>query len=395
MIRAVSINSVFILVLFLYAYSGMEKWLIFFVDPTLVFGLLTLTTLPFFFNKKIINAGNKLNIVIGLILSIHLFILISAFYTVSDSYYIIKIGKIFFNLIALLMPIIILSNEKSFEVLKKYCWYAFIFCLLLLLIELISNNLDRIRFSSGEITEINPLPDYMSISYFLGTMILMWSETRDKLKIFLLFIGFIFMLLLAAKGPILFLAICLFWQYRHKIKIFKLGNLFYILGAILIIQVFSIITNNSVFLNLAGRLLFFSDGLDADQSSLERVFLFGKAIEIIQSNFFFGVGIGGFAKAFSGVDARLSAHNIFLEIWSELGVFPILILIFLFIYSRIQYKKIIKMFPNTYSNSILSIVFYMFLGLLVSSYLEDLRLTYFWVGISVAYSSVMFKKLKA
>lgn len=394
MVQSKYVSSFFVIVLFIYAYSGILKWLPIGLDPTLVFGLLSLMAVPFVLDKKIIVFKNRLNILIVLLLLLHLFILLSVFYTVSTEYYIIKIGKIFFNLIAVLMPLAIIHDKYSISVLKKCCWGALIIGLLLLSYELASNNLMRIRFQVDLANDNNPLPDYMSISYFLGTMVLILSDTKVRWRQFLLFMAVMFMLLLAAKGPILFLVICLVLLYRDKIKIFRLQTLYYTVTVVLLVVGFSIATGSSVFTNIAGRLMFFSDGIEADQSSLERVVLMGKAYEMIIEHPITGVGIGGFSKAFSGDDGRLSPHNIFFEIWSEVGLIPILLFILMIIYGIVSYRKMIRVFPAVEGKSIVFVCLYMFFGLLVSSYLEDLRLTYFWIGVSIAYFSVMLKESK-
>lgn len=385
-------TSFFIILLFLYAYSGLIKWIPSGIDPTLVFGVLSLISIAFAFKRKIIVLKNELNVLIPMVLLLHLLILISALYTVSTEYYIIKLGKIFFNLIALLTPLVIITGKFGIVTLKKCCWAALIIGLLLLSYEFVNNNLQRIRFLLDADVSSSPLPDYMSISYFLGTMVLMLSDTKIRWKRSLLILAVMFMLLLAAKGPILFLIICMLFLYWKEIKFFRLRTLYFSLSSIIFIVGFSVATGSSLFSNIGGRLMFFSGGIEADQSSLERLILMGKAYEMIIENPFTGVGIGGFSMAMSGSDGRLSPHNIFFELWSEVGVLSVLLMIFIMIYSIIIYRKMIKKFPAKDGKSIVVICLYMFFGLLVGSYLEDLRLTYFWIGVSIAYFSVVIKE---
>ena len=150
----------------------------------------------------------------------------------------------------------------------------------------------------------------------------------------------------------------------------------------------------SILGNLSGRLLFFSEGIEADHSSLARLALFGKALEIIAVSPILGIGIGGFSKAIGLEDGRLSPYNIFLELWVEAGILPLIVLISLIVFLTVKYCKLLKVFPVDTGRSIISICLYMFLGLLVSSYLEDLRLTYFWLGVSISYFTLLFKEKK-
>ena len=78
--------------------------------------------------------------------------------------------------------------------------------------------------------------------------------------------------------------------------------------------------------------MFFSDGIEADKSSFARLELFEKAITLISESPILGVGIGGFAKAIGEDDGRLSPHNIFLELWVEVGIFPLIVLFSLIIF---------------------------------------------------------------
>jgi O-antigen ligase len=387
-------SYLFVSFLFLYAFSGILKWIIFFIDPTLLFAALCFVAIMLAFNTKVLVLENPLNNVIGLVLLLHLCILVSMSYTVSDRYYLIKTGKIFFNLVGLLAPLFILRSRNSFEIFKKCCWLALSFALLLLFFELFNNSLTRIRFQDDIPGETNPFPDYMSLSYFLGTMTLLLIDMKNNKKIILLLFAFMFMLLLAAKGPILFLFLSIIAMYWKQIKFFKLKTFFIGLSSVILFVGISFATGSSIFGNLIGRLMFFSEGIEADQSSLGRLVLFGKALELIAESPILGVGIGGFSKAIGGEDGRLSPHNIFLELWVEVGILPLIILFALIIFLTVKYRKLLKVFPDYMGKSIISICLYMFFGLLVSSYLEDLRLTYFWIGVSIAYFALLYREKK-
>jgi O-antigen ligase len=217
---------------------------------------------------------------------------------------------------------------------------------------------------------------------------------KNNKKIILLLFAFMFMLLLAAKGPILFLFLSIIAMYWKQIKFFKLKTFFIGLSSVILFVGISFATGSSIFGNLIGRLMFFSEGIEADQSSLGRLVLFGKALELIAESPILGVGIGGFSKAIGGEDGRLSPHNIFLELWVEVGILPLIILFALIIFLTVKYRKLLKVFPDYMGKSIISICLYMFFGLLVSSYLEDLRLTYFWIGVSIAYFALLYREKK-
>lgn len=378
--------------LFLYAFSGLLKWIFPFIDPTLLFSLFCVFAILLRYNAKVFVIKNILNFVFVFILVIHLCILSSISYTQSDSYYFIKTGKIFFNLIALVSPLFILASRKSFEVLKKCCFVSLVIVLILLFYELFANNLNRIRFQDDIPGESNPLPDYMSISYYLGSMILMLFDIKSKKKIILSILAFLFMILLAAKGPILFLILSILVVYWKQISGLKIKSILIIIICGLFFAGISILSGASIFGNLSGRLLFFSDGIDADQSSLARLMLFGKALDLISISPILGVGIGGFSKAIGGEDGRLSPHNIFLELWVEAGILPLIVFLLLIGFLINCYRNLLVKFQCVLGKSIVSICLYMFFGLLVSSYLEDLRLTYFWIGVSISYFALLYRE---
>lgn len=389
-----TLTCFFVCFLFLYAFSGLFKWIIFFIDPTLLFAVLCLFSILINLNYQILVINNSLNKVIWFVFLLHGAILISIIYTISDKYYLIKTGKVFFNLIGLLAPLFILHSRNSFKILKFICLAALIFTLLILFFELFNNNLTRIRFQDDIPGMTNPFPDYMSISYFLGTMILILLDLKKKRQMILLFFAFMFMLLLAAKGPILFLFSSILIVYWKQIKFFRIKTFLVTFSLTFFFVLISIVNGASILNNLLGRLMFFSDGIEADKSSFARLELFEKAINLISENPILGVGIGGFAKAIGEDDGRLSPHNIFLELWVEVGIFPLIVIFALIIFLIVQYRKLLKIFEDDMGRSIISICLYMFFGLLVSSYLEDIRLTYFWIGVSIAYFALLYKEKK-
>jgi O-antigen ligase len=385
------ISCIFIFSLFFYAFSGLIKWLVFFVDPTLFFGVLTLFAIPFYIDKHKIHFGFKLNYAIWSYIGVYFLIFLSVIYTVSDNYYLIKSGKILFNFLAILMPILILRNYNSFLFLKTISKFSLIFCLLILSYGLLTNNLYWVRYQENNLDEQILTPDYMSISYFLGTMILFLWETKSKPLVLLLICAFIFMIVLAAKGPILFLLPCIFIFHGKSLKIFSFKSFYLALVFVTLIATLNFFLGGSVFNNLIGRLSFFDGGIEADKSSFERIFLMSKSLEIIKDNFIGGVGIGGFSKAINGVDVRLSPHNIFLELWAEVGIFSLLLFFLMIYFIFKEFKFFLFNSTSNISTSIISVNLYLFLALIVSSYVEDMRLNNFWIGVSIAFFSLEYK----
>jgi O-antigen ligase len=85
-------------------------------------------------------------------------------------------------------------------------------------------------------------------------------------------------------------------------------------------------------------------------------------------SFLIGSGLGSFATVYSGIDFERYPHNIFLEVWFELGIVGLIIFVIIF-------WNAIKRIKAKTQNSVLGfLVFYEVLHLMKSHSLSDLRL---------------------
>ena len=174
----------------------------------------------------------------------------------------------------------------------------------------------------------------------------------------------------------LFLTICLFiynWGKLSARQLLLIASSLTLIGLL--------IANTQYFDRSTARfysLFEFSE----DKSASERVTLIKRSLEIIKENPIFGTGIGGFSMAFNKTDQRLSSHNIFLEVITETGLLGLFIFVaFLFGVALVvlkyqpdgEYRKVLKF-----------ICLFYFLELLVSSILEDLRIPFFWLGVTLS-----------
>jgi O-antigen ligase len=199
------------------------------------------------------------------------------------------------------------------------------------------------------------------------------------------------MVLLAAKGPLLFLLTTMTIKYWKVISITSVKLWKSLLLGLAISYLFAVITGIGVFDTLMNRLTFFSGGLEADDSSLVRLILISKGIELILENMIFGVGIGAYSLAIGEPDGRLSPHNLFIEVWAETGIISIVLLVTLCVLFLMKYRYLLKRYDFFLGKSIIYLCLFLFLGNMVSSYLEDLRVTYFWLGVSIAYYTMKIK----
>lgn len=117
-----------------------------------------------------------------------------------------------------------------------------------------------------------------------------------------------------------------------------------IIGTLLLLPVYL----SGAFDNIFTRISSFFDG--GDTSTLMRVVLYQTAIDMIKENPIFGTGWASFPLYFYDKDIKVYPHNIFLEVFSELGVFGLLFLVLLIMYAIFQgvikYKKMNHKFNN-------------------------------------------------
>ena len=194
-----------------------------------------------------------------------------------------------------------------------------------------------------------------------------------------IFIGICFLLLLSARGPLIFF----FFSYlfyliinskRIIISNLKISKVFLFLIPVLLVI---IILYSSQLISLIGwsfsRLTLLISDLFRDDnvshSTNVRLIYYSKSLGIILSNiqsFLFGKGIGSYMLEISGFDGRGYPHNIILEIWFEMGLIGLFFFLVFFCFSFLF--KISKESKTSW------IVFlFIILNLLKSNSLVDIR----------------------
>lgn len=377
----------FLIIVFLFVYSGLLKWINFGIDPTLFFGFLTLCFSPFFFSKNILKGGNGFRQAIVLFCILHVFFILTSIYAESEKYFIIKLSKISLNLIIFFIPLLTFKKIEHQKIIFRIAKYFCVAFLAFLAFQLYDNFLFKIKYIEEGDESI--YPDYMSVSYLLGISILILRTERSHLNNLLILSCLIFMILLAAKGPLLFLFGIYILLDFSNLKINRIFS-FKIFSRLLVIVLFVALSiYTPLFDSLFSRIFLFSGNLSDDESSMGRLLLFQKAFEIFLSNPFFGIGVGSFGQVLYGIDNRISPHNIFLEILVEAGIIGFLLFNIFLLSFAVAIRKYSKMYFNDkFFESLKLIVIYLFCSTLVASYLEDLRITYFWLGVLVAYLNV-------
>lgn len=388
-----NVRSLKFLLLFIFIFSGLIKWLMPNPDPTLAFGIFVLINIVF----QVLNTRSVSSLIFQVPVLIfflfHAYILLGLLYTPSTEYGSIKVGKIFFNLIAFIAPIILLRKNSDFHFFIKSTIFVGVLAIVFLCYQYADNKLSIFKIREGE---NGVYPEYMSVSYFLGTFIIifLFSFSRMGKILPLILIAFFLMLQLAAKGPILFLIISLLivnytdvsnWIAKNRSKF----TFYFILSLSVIVLGYFV----GFYDQLLNRLLFI-DGVENDQSSLQRVLFAIGAFNIFMEFPFFGGGIGSFGILHLGSDVRASAHNLILEVLSELGIFGFFLISSFFIYLNNYRKRSLNSKDFKNRKLINTLLLYNIFQSMVASYLEDSRILYFFIGISLAYYYLSISSLK-
>jgi O-antigen ligase len=374
------VKYIYLASLFLFIYSGFIKWLPFPLDPTLLFFLLTLIfavpLLPFFRLKQ-----NTFLVLIAYACFVG-YMCFTAIYTISDHYWQEKLLRILFNSICLVLPLIFIRNEDDWKAFKGI--YIFFSCVLLfiLVVGYIKNGLsDLLYYDTLEQYIQLKYPEYISLSLFLCTTILLIESDKNvffKIPVILLCVFFI--LVLGARGPIIFLIPTLVYLKLQQHKLIPYA----VAASILITVAFFLFENSPYVTRIKARMAYFSEGEKLDNSTSERIMLFTKSISIIKEYPLLGVGVGGFGTAFQGEDKRLSPHNIFLEVVTEAGVIGLAFFLF-FLISLLLSAYTAGNGQLSYPLLVVKAAcLLLFFELLVSSIMEDLRITTFWIGVLLA-----------
>lgn len=240
--------------------------------------------------------------------------------------------------------------------------------------------------------QISGLYLFCGVLLGINMIILFMSKERlfkNKTTSNLLFIlSLILMFLLGARGPIFFTFFCIaiylliqfFKRLEHdsfSILKFNLSrtNIIYITISILLIFTTILIFQEQIAV-LLRRSLVRLDLILGSNSTGEmggsvntRIEQISLSIDLIFKDvfhFFFGFGIGSYGILENGLDGRAYPHNIFLEVWVELGLIGLTLLI-AFLMNIFSNKN-----SSPYINGIL--ILYLILNMLKSNSIVDIRI---------------------
>lgn len=223
---------------------------------------------------------------------------------------------------------------------------------------------------------------YLTVGYLCGLIVLLLLRFSklfvSKLNILFIFI-FIFILLVSgARGPLLFMAISMIvFITVSKIKITRVHFIyaFVLLGILLSFN----ISIGADYLSMLDRsnqrfsLLFAEDAGNSVNTRLNYISFSLDKISSEVSNFFFGMGVNSYGILSTGKDIFSHPHNIFLEIFFEIGLLGLIFFIALFC---LFFYYIFK-----HERELLPVFIYLVLNAMKSSSYVQSRILFGMIGI--------------
>jgi len=373
-------------------------------DLTLLTATVTTLFILYYLPKTLSRLSIKKVQGVVLITLFYLFIVLSLTYTSSASYSITKTVNFGTMALAFYFPLLVRGfNMRRF--MRAYTSISFFINIVFFSFFIVYiSDINSASLSWMTAEEKNHLTAlYLTVSLINGILILYYFFSNNEkkwIRIIIVLIAFISLILAGGRGPLLFVVlIFLFYTLSQLFLIFttfRFAKLFIpVLFFISIISYGMVIvssmdrTEDSKILNMMDNsitrleVLLTSD--DGGSSAYSRILFTKFALEKINEKPFFGYGIGSFGYELYNNDEREYPHNVFLEVWFELGIIPLIIFITIF---YLVYKNI-KVYYVTWG---MAIYIYFILNILKSSSLVDIRMMLGFFAIFLTFNKVNIKE---
>lgn len=352
--------------------------------------LLSAILLVFFMVKEAPEVLKNISInhaeLIVIVLLFYGFMVLSLGYTTSESYCITKTVAFGTVILAFFFPIL----TKKFNInyfIYSFTIFTFIISIVFLNFYISYLNEDDIillYMTNEEARELTV--GYLAVAEFNGILVLYYffsKRERPLFKWFLFLIAFGLLFISGGRGPLIFTLLILggYMSYQLLLSLinFKIKK---IVLPLLVVGLFSMALVSAIFIktidlkknkslklieNSIERLITLKESEGGGDSAYSRILYTQFAIDKINKKPFLGYGIGSFGFEYTNIDDLDYPHNIFLEVWFELGIIPLILFLLLFylVYQNILFTK------SAWS---LALYFYFLLNLLKSSSLIDIRI---------------------
>ncbi len=324
-------------------------------------------------NKLKVNLSLRNRLVIISFLLFWLWMIISLSYSPSPKYAYTKTFLFSTNFVTII--IVAFGNLDVKKVIKYFIYYTYLFLILYFPV-LIATQMRIIPYSS--LSSLGG--QYLSLGLNLGIIVLIMKFSRLRIfstntDNFIFYFSFILLLLIGARGPLLFTVFVLILYYLSRLaKVrFKFSLKKIIFGSISITSLVAllIIYHDKIKALFDRSLMRFNLILATNKGSSinARIEHLKKSFHLLQDPIVMikGIGIGSYMFVTQHIDTRGYPHNILLEVWVELGIIGLILFLMTF-FSLISYGRI-----SIYISKLL--LLYLALNLLTTSSLVDIRLT--------------------
>ncbi len=306
-------------VLLLFVFSGMLKWLPGLpVDPTVFFGAGVVLCCARVLLLGSVRVGQWAMLILGTALAFSAWYLLTATFTVSTSFWTFKAAALVLNFLALVAPIVCFRTERHFVWFDRCLWALAGACIAVVFAFYATGNIDFLIYQGFD-KEALRIPDYLVIGSLIGLGVLSLLAVPRAWRVAFAVCGILAMLVLAARGPILFVALLIllggFIRRGHGRATLPGPLLAPVLLGVLAVAA----------LNWQGAELAFGRfaAILGDETAYEgalRVGEFSIALDVIAQAPVVGVGLGGYGMAGYEMEENFYPHNLFLEAFAEAGV---------------------------------------------------------------------------
>jgi hypothetical protein len=335
-----------------------------------------------------VNLSLRNRLVIISFLLFWLWMIISLSYSPSPKYSYAKTFLFSTNFVTII--IVAFGNLDVRKFIKYFIYYTYLFLFFYFPV-LIATQMRIIPYSS-----LNSLGGlYLTLGLNLGIIVLILKFSHSKIfnpniDNFVFYSSFILLVLIGARGPLLFTLFVFILYYLSRLTKLRKVNLKFSLKKV-IIGGFSITS-------LIVLIIVYHDKIKAlfDRSLMRltlilannkgssinaRVEHLKKSFHLLQDPIILikGIGIGSYMFVTQNIDMRGYPHNILLEVWVELGLIGLILFMMTF-FSFISVGRI-----SGYISKLL--LLYLALNLLTTSSLVDIRLTVGFFMLFIEYQS--------
>jgi O-antigen ligase len=316
----------------------------------------------------------------------YLFMIFSLGYTSSQSASITKTINFGTMALAFYFPLLVKDfNMKKFMLSLTPLIFICSILFLNFYITYISGDSSEVFTSMDKDEIIQMTALYLTVSWLNGILVLYYffhEKEYPLLRWSVLIVAFIILISAGGRGPLLFtiliLGVYLLYQFYQFLTIFRFNKLILpiivviaITGSIIFVVSNTTSTSDNPSLKLVNNTVERLMGLVTEKgggaSAHSRITNTIFSIKKINESPFWGYGIGSYGYEMTNIDHLDYPHNIFLEVWFELGYIPLLLFLFLF-------YQVYKQIDSQICPWCLALYFYFLLNVLKSSSLIDIRM---------------------